>query len=1303
MKMNFSLRNVLVLLLNLGCLPYVSQSLAAPLNVAETPLFLTTNVAPNIIVTLDDSGSMAQAYSPDDPCGGVTANCPNFESRYLKSAYYNPIYYNPKVTYRAPIDASGVALTTSFNKAWVNGYVQILPTIAPDFYDLATEYRPTARLTLSSSTKSHAFMHHYTATTDITKQVSYTPHADSGLMVGVNSGSTAPYFVISDFSNQDGSASGSNPGGNLLSVTVNGTASNYVGTYTGTCNNSIDPSNNYEYLTQISGATLTLCFRDSNTMYGKTVVVTHKNTGVPSAQPVTGADPTAAYYYVYNAANAGCSGTTAQRKLDNDCYTIQIVGSSSGADRDGNGSISAAEADERQNFANWYSFYRTRNLATIASASLAFSAFDSTTRVAFQALNTCRGSTSSLVTTDCDGWEPSATAFGNAIKPFAGTHKQNFYTWLLKLQTASATPLRQAMQRAGGYFQTTGEDSPYDDDLTTAGTVTATAGQTSCRKNFHILMTDGIWNGGINTAVNNADGALPAPYGDSNSDSLADIAYYYWNTDLVDLPGNDNNLLPYIVEPNTSIAIQNSNPKNDPKTTQHMVNFTVGLGLTPFLESTSGGTLTYLGSTYSGSYGDLLSGAKTWPVAAANADGNVADLWHAALNSRGQFFSAESPDNLVDAFTAVKNAIQQATPSAAALAANSTSIQTGAQVYQAAFNSKDWSGDLIAFSIGTGGSVGSAAWNAASKLPISSLRQIFTIDGGNGVTFDWASLNAAQKAYLNTDASGVTDTLGSSRLDWLRGVQTQEVVLTNGVVTSGVFRKRSSVLGDIINSDPAYAFADDFGYATQVSTEASSYASYVANKATRTAAVFVGANDGMLHAFQADASANAGVELFAFVPNNVFANLSKLTDTGYAHKFYVDGGPTVGDAYLSSSWTTLLVGGLNGGGRSIYALNINNVTSPSSSMVRWEYTETDLGLTYSKPQIAKLNNGKWVAIFGNGYNSTAERAYLYVVDLADGTLVKKIAAGSATANGLSTPALHDTNNDKIMDFAYAGDLQGNLWKFDLTSFADQTTPQFVARNGSGQVQAITSQPVVGGHPNGNVLVYFGTGLYLQGTDPLDTNRQTFYAIWDNGLPITSIDRSELQAQTIDNQTSQTFTLSDNGTPADTTDDITQTSALRETSANTVDWTVMKGWYMDFDEPTSNGERVVTQALLKHDRVIFLTLIPSTDTCNAGGVSWLMELDAVTGVRTAGSSFDFNNDGKFDSADNLTSNATASGVQTTVGITKPPAWFTGTGGKDFKIMTGTTGGIQSLGNKGDSPGGGGGGGGTLRRTYWIQIQ
>jgi type IV pilus assembly protein PilY1 len=727
-----------------------------------------------------------------------------------------------------------------------------------------------------------------------------------------------------------------------------------------------------------------------------------------------------------------------------------------------------------------------------------------------------------------------------------------------------------------------------------------------------------------------------------------------------------------------------------------------------------------------------------------------------ANNGGGLFLQAKDADSLIQAFETIAATIKKDKPSASALAANSTSVEIGAVVFQAVFDSTDWSGDLIAYPVGSNGqvAVNSAYWKAASKLTdtaAANARKIYTIKAGIGVDFVWGSLATTQQTYLNAG-----DSKGMDRLAWIRGVHDKEarfaggefrnreqsilgkkslegtanqeqgrkLCLQNPKDTSyggcSVVAKQEWIMGDIVNSDPVFMHANDFGYETLIATEAASYAGYKADKAAGSPLVFVGGNSGMLHAFRADtADSKSGKELFAYVPNAVYPNLSKLSALSYAHNYFVDGSPTVGDAYFDGDWHTMLVSGLGAGGNSVFALDVTEfATKPSesanptaSTMVKWEFTDADMGLTYSKPQIARLNNGVWAAIFGNGYNSTSEQAYLYVVNIKTGAIIKKIAAGAAGSNGLSTPALYDNDGDKIIDYVYAGDLQGNLWKFDLS---DKTTtsawgvaysgePLITARNSSGQVQPITAQPLLGTPPtvtptplDPGVMVYFGTGQYLQNDDISGSkalNVQSFYGIWDNGSAISETNRSALQQQTIES-TGSTY---------------------RTTSTGEVEWETQRGWYMDLSVP---GERVVTKALLHYGRVIFLTMIPSTEKCQPGGSSWFMQLEALSGSRTEESTFDFNNDDKFDSGDYFNS-LVASGYKTGVGITKPPAIFTGTPGtygtpenpgtssKDYGVVTGTTGGVETVGLLGGPttpppgpPGGAPGGG--FRRTYWLQI-
>lgn len=1153
-------------------------SAQAAISVSEDPLFLNVAVDPNIVVTLDDSGSMRWAVVPD-----ALIDTSLDTKRRLRSATFNALYYNPSVTYLPPKNASGVSYpNSSFNAAWINGLDPAKGTVNLSKNYMAPLYHdPSVSTTYSGRTGGYDLV--------------LNSPAGTGTDFAFTSGTTIPYF-------------GRWNGGGW-SVYTRGVA---------------------------------------------------------------------AYYYNYVPGNPSC---TAGDYNDEDCYTYVKVPNT-----------------QETNFANWYSYYRNRVLATASGALLAFNDFPTNVRLAWQSLGTCKSFGGAC--TDKNG-----ASYDNKIRQFDGAHRTNFLTWLTKYPASLGyTPLRDAMHYAGTYYTTTGITSPYAENPQ----VTAGSSELSCRKNYHIMFTDGVWNGDTlmsgsalpgnadNTAISLPDGSSYNPadttsriYKDSNSNNVSDLAFKFWSKDLrSDLI---NNVVPRTIDRSGTASQQYWNPKNNPSTWQNMVNYTVGLGMTGTLLDPD-----WAGSTYAGDYTALAAGTKSWPVTGDYlSPGNVYDLWHAAINSRGEFFSVESPNELVTALKQVVTSILEATPSAAALAANSTSIKTGSLVYQARFDSKDWSGDLIAYPVQEDGSIGSALWQAKTLMPSPASRVIYTINGSSGIAFtNCATLTSDQKTALDKNAAGVTDSQCSNRLSWLRG----------NTIT-GMRSRPSTILGDIINSDPIYVHAEDYGYATAAFVGAGSYATYVTGKGSRIPMVYVGGNDGMLHAFRGDIGAtDSGAEKFAFIPNAVFANLSKLTDTSYVHKYFVDGSPTVGDAYVGGGWKTFLVSGLGAGGKSVFALDISNPASPSPGMVKWEFTDVDMGYSFSKPQIARLPDGSWVAIFGNGYNSSSERAYLYVVDINTGALIQKIAAGTATANGLSTPVLHDSDNDKIVDTAYAGDLQGNLWKFDLSAgvaaswvVANAGSPLFSARNDAGEVQAITAQPTLGGNPAGGIMVYVGTGIYLGASDLLDAKEQSFYGIWDNGTAILTTDRSELQEQSI---------------LAETTEFSTD---VRETTSTIVSYPAKRGWYMDFDVPSPAGERVVTQALLRYGRVIFLTLIPSTAACEPGGSSWLMELDALTGAAMSGSNFDFNNDGLFDDADKLASGGTAAGIKTSVGITKPPAWFSaapssvpgGTPAVDYKIMTGTTGGIQSTKNKGDStseePPGGGVGGGGADRVYWRQIQ
>ncbi|HKR35402.1 MAG TPA: PilC/PilY family type IV pilus protein [Steroidobacteraceae bacterium] len=674
------------------------------------------------------------------------------------------------------------------------------------------------------------------------------------------------------------------------------------------------------------------------------------------------------------------------------------------------------------------------------------------------------------------------------------------------------------------------------------------------------------------------------------------------------------------------------------------------------------------------------------------------------------------------------NEIIERTASASSASVNSGSISNESRVYQAVFNSRGWTGDLRAFEINAsdGSLIGmpdNPEWSASDKMPAHGLRSIFTLDStGNGIPFTWASVSTDTARVAQLDpATG--NALAQPILDYLRGDASNE----QGSGT-GAFRKRLSKLGDIVSSSPLFVAAPPFRYRdTLEGTSAdASYFKFRDDNAGRTKVVYAGANDGMLHAFNAENTPPAGdegKEMFAYVPGAVFKNLRLLSSPAYTHRYFVDGAPNMGDAFFNGHWHTVLVGGLNKGGQGIYALDITKPSTFDESNVLWEFNDvgagtpgdtgdSDLGMTYSRPAIVRLNTGKWAAVFGNGYNnsdttndtsaSTTGRAALYIVDIEDGKLIRKISVPGGTtavANGLATPAAVDFNGDVNVDYVFAGDLLGNMWKFDLTdtnasnwkvAYTDGSgnpKPLYVAKDDSNNIQPITSRPEVGRGPNGNgMVVLFGTGKFLE--DPTDKDlstrfEQSFYGVYDPNTGAASdafTGRGSLVEQTIDSES--------------TVSGLT----LRVTSNNAPG---ARGWYMDFVSPGNQwiGERVVSNPLLRNGRVIFTTLIPDVDPCGFGGHSWLMELDSVTGKRLAEAPFDLNRDGKFDANDFVpgTPPRAPSGMYSgEVGITPEPGVLTDPlHGVEYKYTPGTSGQIQVVG---ENPGAG-----NVGRQSWRQIR
>jgi type IV pilus assembly protein PilY1 len=916
------------------------------------------------------------------------------------------------------------------------------------------------------------------------------------------------------------------------------------------------------------------------------------------------------------------------------------------------GPAGCSYAEELQNFANWLQYYRNRRLMAKGSVANAFAKQGPNIRVGFGSINS--RPVVRLGVRDFSNADP------------ANQNRRNFFNDLYTLDNGGDTPLRLATDEVGKYFQTTTADSPYGALNTTKNT---------CRRSFHILATDGFWNGWPVTgpaSQNNDDfstgsGKTPAkpdgttytysdavppmngndpllgrftlsPFKDTHANTLSDVAAYYWRTDL---------------RPDMKNTVSSS--ARDPAFWQHLTMFTVGLGMKSRSNSVSvngSGTipaaqavgelsglagLSWLVSPRSRDYLVNNRIAATWsdPSGGSSGDALSGDLVHTALSARGRYFSATDATSFTNSLSSALAEVADQTLSQSGLASNIQELSTATAIYQATFSPDRWKGYLYAYSQNRlTGEVQKKPplWEASEKMLGFASRNIATNTGnvvpgaGNlnqGRNFVWAALTSAQQAALQSP----------NILDFLRGDWTGE--MDHG----GALRDRShtqngagvvgAALGDIVNSSPVRGpdAQVSYGYDRLPTGDPAgpAYAAFLGRRSINLSnTIFVGANDGMLHAFDTA----TGIERFAYVPASVYEvprssssgqserKLRMLADPSAEHRFTVDGTPQVGDAYLNRSWKTILLSATGAGSRSIFALDVTNPAAFTPSQVLWEYGEVgnadnDMGYVLATPHIARMRNGQWAAVFGNGYDSANGRAALYIVNLENGELISKIAvpAGVGTGNGLSQPRLL-VNTQREVVAAYAGDLKGNLWKFDLSSpaktswklaFADGSPLiKAVSTAPAGGVQPISSMPAITQHPTEKdaVMVVFGTGKLFEASDNAITGNinlsagQSLYGVWDKIGELSGTSRSALEVQTLG--------------PV-------QASGYTTTSSNPVDWTQKRGWVMDLTPRT--GERVHIAPRQVFDVVFFTanTLVDS-DPCINEGTGKLIAIDPATGMK-----------------------------------------------------------------------------------------
>lgn len=653
----------------------------------------------------------------------------------------------------------------------------------------------------------------------------------------------------------------------------------------------------------------------------------------------------------------------------------------------------------------------------------------------------------------------------------------------------------------------------------------------------------------------------------------------------------------------------------------------------------------------------------------------------AIAGGTGGYFPASSPTAVVNDLTVILNKIQAGNLSTSSAAVNSTGLNTNSVVYEASYNT-DWTGDLRAFPIAADGTVNtspaSAQWSAQKQVDLQSSgtgwstnRLIATwnpaLNGGAGgaVPFRWGttgvlsstSISPSQQTILNS-----TDGLGFKRLSYLRGDDSNEQ--TKG----GAFRNRAHILGDIVDSNPIYVAAPNGPYANDNGNNPSFNSSYITFEntyASRKPVIYVGANDGMLHAFDPA----TGNELFAYVPNGVFSNLPNLSNPLYSHNYFVDGSPQAGDVqFADGTWHTLLVGGLNAGGETIYALDVTNpagITNESSlaSAVKWEFSDSDMGYSYSTPAIARINqqttsSPEFAVFFGNGYDSTSSHAILYAVNAQTGGLLTKIdlcsavanACNSSLADGLSSvvAASSDGVLGDPVDHVFAGDLQGNMWSINVSNAAPSKWTVrllFQARDASGNPQPITTTPGVSLNPNFpgqlGLMVFFGTGQLLSSGDLTNTLTQSFYGVWDQPTTSSSSVANAYKRANLQSQNLTTLTAASTGLPQDVRTVTNNCVYYLPPGANMPTGctsqnvtTAQEGWYMDLP---ATGERVVTDPRLENGGVVFTTNSPaaSSTQCTSGFNSYLMDVYYVNGGSFAQPELDVNGDGSINSGDQVT--------------------------------------------------------------------
>ena len=941
----------------------------------------------------------------------------------------------------------------------------------------------------------------------------------------------------------------------------------------------------------------------------------------------SGADPTKTASYVrydLNARNGDTWAPAVKHPNRTDCAGTRCT-----------------QDEEKQNFANWFTYHRTRIAIFKGALGRALANYQDKIRVGWALFNYSNGHVDSS---------------GNIQRKIAQMDLSTLKTTLADIYNIDAdhsTPSRTTLDVIGQYFKKIDTTNPWR-------TTPSSSEVLSCRRSANFMMTDGYYNDDYSSAGNvdgqdgsvigtaypggNVDHYIAAkPFSDSYSNTMADVAMQYFVNDLQ--PATANKILPV---------------EGDIAYWQHLTQYMVGLGVKGVLDSSTP-------AAKAATLAAIKAGTLSWPDPGTNTtSGRIDDMWHAAVNTGGDFYSVNDSEELSAAIAESLGKAAGREAKEAGVAVSSETVVSGSLKLVPKYNSSAWTGGLDAYTLSSNGTATtSPTWSAS--IPAWATRQLFTWTGTAPEVFDYDTLSGTNKT-----------TMGSKALvDWVRGDTSNEDA-------TDPYRSRGGAkFGDFVDSSPVYIKEPiKLGY----ELIDASYSTYETLKAARTSSVvFLGGNDGIMHAFDG----GTGIEVFGFLPQAGLIKLPLIAQKNYGttanpHQYVIDGPAFETDAYIKPrgasavGWTNVVIASMGAGGTGFFALHVPT-TSPTaldSNAVMWEQSSAnagygdDIGYIIGKMATGKIAGGGlgdgWKAFVGNGVDSKNGKAALLVVDLASGNIDKEIVVDSSGSNGLMGVSLIQDDKNAVIG-AYAGDLKGNVWRFDFESPTD-TAKWKVGFNGEPLFragQAITAAPMSFPRtPAVGRIVSFGTGRLISASDPDSVTVESVYGVLDD-TPVgaSSVGNpSPFEAVSVDRSKLASRTLSVTPTNINGTDYFTLTGV-------DIDWNTQLGWY--FDLPITRQRMLLSPQRLASKYVLMQTVVPATTpvACEVSkGDGYTYIVDISTGRQLSDPIFDTNNDGTVGGGD-----AAFAGYKSTSGVF---------GATD----------IVSVDTSGSGSGGGGGGGG-----------